>query len=109
MLPVDKETYRQEELDETVAAQRQTAFPVPIYINETEEGDEPDEKTELHPEDYTLLIVDDNEELCMLFSNLLSNYFRVKTAINGRQALEVLQEGGIDLVVSDIMMPERTA
>ena len=106
MLPVDKETYRQEELDETVAAQRQTAFPVPIYINETEEGDEPDEKTELHPEDYTLLIVDDNEELCMLFSNLLSNYFRVKTAINGRQALEVLQEGGIDLVVSDIMMPE---
>ena len=42
----------------------------------------------------------------MLFSNLLSNYFRVKTAINGRQALEVLQEGGIDLVVSDIMMPE---
>lgn len=47
--------------------------------------------------DYTLLIVDDNEELCMLFSNLLSNYFRVKTAINGRQALEVLQEGGIRL------------
>ena len=106
MLPVDKETYRQEELDETVAAQRQTAFPVPIYINETEEGNEPDEKTELHLVDYTLLIVDDNEELCMLFSNLLSNYFRVKTAINGRQALEVLQEGGIDLVVSDIMMPE---
>lgn len=106
MLPVNKETYRQGELDETVTAQRQTAFPVPIYINETEEGDEPDEKTELHPVDYTLLIVDDNEELCMLFSNLLSNYFRVKTAINGRQALEVLQEGGIDLVVSDIMMPE---
>ncbi len=26
MLPVDKETYRQEELDETVAAQRQTTF-----------------------------------------------------------------------------------
>ena len=106
MLPVNKETYRQGELDETVTAQRQTAFPVPIYINETEEGNEPDEKTELHPVDYTLLIVDDNEELCMLFSNLLSNYFRVKTAINGRQALEVLQEGGIDLVVSDIMMPE---
>ena len=106
MLPVNKETYRQGELDETVTAQRQTAFPVPIYINETEEGNEPDEKTELHLVDYTLLIVDDNEELCMLFSNLLSNYFRVKTAINGRQALEVLQEGGIDLVVSDIMMPE---
>lgn len=107
MLPVNKETYRQGELDETVTAQRQTAFPVPIYINETEEGNEPDEKTELHLVDYTLLIVDDNEELCMLFSNLLSNYFPCENpAINGRQALEVLQEGGIDLVVSDIMMPE---
>lgn len=93
MLPVDKETYRQEELDETVAAQRQTAFPVPIYINETEEGDEPDEKTELHPEDYTLLIVDDNEELCMLFSNLLSNYFRVKTAHKADRRLKCCKKG----------------
>lgn len=56
--------------------------------------------------DYTILIVDDNEELCMLFSNLLSNCFRVKTAMDGRHALKVLEEGGIDLVVSDIMMPD---
>lgn len=106
-LPIGKETYRQGEIDETVTAQRQTAFPVPIYINEAEADNGPDEKPDLLPSsDYTLLIVDDNEELCMLFSNLLSNYFRVKTAINGRQALDVLQEGGIDLVVSDIMMPE---
>ena len=31
-----------------------------MHVRILAEGDEPDEKTELHPEDYTLLIVDDN-------------------------------------------------
>lgn len=56
--------------------------------------------------DYTILIVDDNEELCMLFSNLFANYFHVKTAYNGKQGLEILESTSIHLIVSDIMMPE---
>ena len=105
LLPIHREAYQQGEINETIAAQTQTAFPVPIYIDET--MSDPDKKMEsLLRSDYTILIVDDNEELCMLFSNLLSNCFRVKTAMDGRHALKVLEEGGIDLVVSDIMMPD---
>lgn len=65
-LPIHREAYQQGEINETIAAQTQTAFPVPIYIDET--MSDPDKKMEsLLRSDYTILIVDDNEELCMLF------------------------------------------
>ena len=102
LLPLDKESYVQGEIDEELGAQMQTSFTMPVYIDETIEnaGDE------MLQADYTILIVDDNEELCMLLSNLLSNYFCVKIAMNGKQAIQVLEEGNINLVVSDIMMPD---
>lgn len=105
LLPVDKESYSESEIDETIIAHAQTLFTVPI-VNVDEADDKSEEVSTPLQSNYTLLVVDDNEELCMLFSNLLSNYFQVKTAMDGESALEVLKEGNIDLVVSDIMMPK---
>lgn len=57
-------------------------------------------------EAYKLLIVEDNEELLMLMKQLLSSKYHVMTATNGRQALDLVGSRDVDMVVSDVMMPE---
>jgi DNA-binding response OmpR family regulator len=55
----------------------------------------------------TILIVDDERRMVSLLqSYLMQEGFRVVTAYNGREALEVADRENPDLVVLDIMMPE---
>lgn len=54
---------------------------------------------------HSLLIVDDNKELAKFLSDKLKEDYRTYTASDGAEALDMLQEHTIDLVVSDIMMP----
>jgi class 3 adenylate cyclase len=54
-----------------------------------------------------LLVVDDNRVNRLLLGRALEQLgHRVSFAENGRKALKALQEGGIDLVLLDIEMPE---
>lgn len=55
----------------------------------------------------TVLIVEDLMDMRLFLSVLLSQYYQVKTAENGQQALRLLEENDkeIDLVISDVMMP----
>ena len=55
---------------------------------------------------FTILVVEDNVELSNLTCESLSEWFRVLSASNGREALEVLAKEGVDVIVSDVMMPE---
>jgi len=53
-----------------------------------------------------ILIIDDREENLYLLEALLTgNGYGVQRAANGNEALEILHTGGIDLIVSDILMP----
>jgi CheY-like chemotaxis protein len=53
-----------------------------------------------------VLIVDDEEDLRDLLEHILKSFgFDVKTASNGKMALDLFQEFQFDLVVSDIKMP----
>lgn len=51
-----------------------------------------------------ILIVDDDRNMRLLTSARLAPHYTVETADNGREALEIIHKGGIDLVVADIMM-----
>ncbi|MET6996689.1 hybrid sensor histidine kinase/response regulator [Chitinophaga defluvii] len=55
---------------------------------------------------YTILIVEDNLALKQFMYDQLSSSFIVKTAGNGKEALCLLEQSIIHLVISDIMMPE---
>jgi DNA-binding response OmpR family regulator/two-component sensor histidine kinase len=57
-----------------------------------------------HP--YAILIVDDNAQIISLLENILADKYMIHKAYNGKKALEVLEEERIDLVVSDILMPD---
>lgn len=54
----------------------------------------------------TVLLVDDNIEILTYLQKGLSGVFRIVTAQNGREALELLGKESVSLVVSDVMMPE---
>ena len=55
---------------------------------------------------YTILITEDDDEVRGFLERELSLHFKIRTAANGKDALRVLEEEEISLVVSDVMMPE---
>ncbi len=58
--------------------------------------------------EQTVLIVDDEELLLTMSEMVLSSFgYRVLTALNGRQAMEVIEkpDSHVDLVVTDLVMP----
>lgn len=65
---------------------------------------EPEETTE--EDGYKLLVVEDNLELLMLMQQLLKSTYRVYIARNGKEALKIIKEKELDLIISDVMMPE---
>lgn len=55
-----------------------------------------------------ILVVDDEQEIVKLISRLLEKKgHHVLTATNGQLALEVLRREPVDLLITDIIMPEK--
>jgi len=99
-LPIDRSYFKEEQIDEdavmsvsqTIDYDRKWVVEEPD-INEVRKG-------------HTLLIVEDNEELLSLMVKLLGREYNVFTAENGKEAITMLENEDIDLIVSDVMMPE---
>ena len=54
----------------------------------------------------TILCVDDNEQALSIRKVMLETRgYRVLSCTNGQQALEIFQNGGVDLLLSDLIMP----
>src|SRR5678809_260485 len=52
-----------------------------------------------------ILLVDDNEEILEFLSTDLGDRYKIITALNGEDALEILNKETVHLVISDVMMP----
>ena len=59
-----------------------------------------------HHRRYNLLVVEDNVELLSLMVKLLGVEYNMFTAMDGKSGLDIIRSEDIDVVVSDIMMPE---
>lgn len=53
----------------------------------------------------TILVIEDNLEMKNYIGGELNEYYNIVTAKHGKDALEQLKEFGIQLIVSDVMMP----
>ncbi len=53
----------------------------------------------------TVLLVDDNAEFLSFLAESLQDHYNVLTATEGLKALELLRKEEVDLVISDVMMP----
>lgn len=75
--------------------------------------EKPEDKLKLHarpklwttPKKYRILVAEDDTELSNLLFKLLSEQYDISLARDGQQAMEIINNSRIDLVVSDIMMP----
>ena len=61
---------------------------------------------ELDEENKNLLIVEDNLEMQAFLKRSLEDIYNVVIANNGKEGLEALENKEIDVILSDIMMPE---
>lgn len=107
-IPQNESAYTVEELQcNADATKEQLAYSTnaqDIYIGENYATDMPvvseeSEKTGI------LMVVEDNVELRNYLVGGLSDLFDVIVAGNGQEALDLLREREVDLIVSDVMMP----
>ena len=93
-IPINKEAYQVDEIDDSTSLMltHDEAQPASYAGNKRDK-------------EATILVVEDNEDLLRMIERLLSNDYRVLTAYNGQEALEIANHDTIDLIVTDIMMP----
>lgn len=56
----------------------------------------------------TMLIVDDNEDMTNFLSGNFKNSFTLLVASDGKEALEILKEHEVSIIISDWMMPNMS-
>lgn len=54
---------------------------------------------------YHILVVEDNDELLGTVTKQLKQWYNVSKALNGKEALAILETRSIDIIISDVMMP----
>ncbi len=76
---------------------------------EKTENTTPDDKMEISStgNKKVVLLAEDNDELRSYLKDYLANYFKIITAKNGKQAVEIAQEIKPDIIITDILMPEK--
>jgi CheY-like chemotaxis protein len=70
----------------------------------TTAGDRPGAK---HPAAPTVLVIDDDPQMRRVLTRFLSSKYRVVVAENGHKGLRALLEHKPDIVLTDILMPEK--
>ena len=104
-IPINKESFVPSQIDERHQMQihipEKSIADLPQAENLTEDTVPTADASASH-----VLIVEDNIELLRLMKRLLQPRYHVITANDGREALQLIQTNKVDIVVSDVMMPE---
>ena len=105
-LPIYKDAFAPDQIDENNKIDLNIPKNAIIDFNTIipDVNSEPEETTE--EDGYKLLVVEDNLELLLLMQQLLKSTYRVYIARNGKEAMRIIKEKELDLIISDVMMPE---
>lgn len=104
--PVIRQDYQDEEVEQVSAS---GVYLPSVEQKEVPVGEREADDNELDAVDSKsthLLVVEDNEDLLQLMVKLLETDYRVYTASDGKKAIEVMTNKEVDLIVSDVKMPE---
>ena len=99
-IPVSKESYADDELADVCMADDQLCASLPKDLETLDASEEPVNR------DITLLLVEDNEELLSIMSKIFARTYHVLVARNGKEAMDMVKKNDVDIIVSDVMMPE---
>jgi signal transduction histidine kinase/DNA-binding NarL/FixJ family response regulator len=98
---IDKEAYRPEHIVDDA--------PEEVEKKEREEESLPPDAPAQNPapaiDKYTVLIVEDNDDMRMYIAECLKNAFKIIPATDGKEGLAMAQKHHPDIVITDMMMP----
>lgn len=98
IIPCEKEAYSLEEISSCCKDVKE------IIIEDGYTGSS--DKTQVEGSvKTTILIVEDNTEICHMLTESLKMQYNVIAASNGIEAVEIMKNNNIDLVVTDVAMP----
>lgn len=75
-------------------------------LSEENQVPEPLETEGLAIEKEKLMVIDDNPEIVGYLKNYFDHIYQVSVAYDGKEALALLEEEPVDLIICDVMMPE---
>lgn len=106
LLPVSRDAFHADEIIEADTGE----MPLTLDIYDMEHTTEP-ALPESHPaangqREGIILVVEDNEDMRKHICSILDDLYQVLEAPDGRAALEICHEQVLDLVISDVRMPE---
>ena len=101
VLPSNKDSYDPYQIDESITIRKNAVIDALV-----DEGEELPSSEVTFAETRHLLLVEDNLELLYAMNRIFSSKYNVFTATNGAEAIDILKEKEIHIIISDIMMPE---
>ena len=105
ILPLQKEVFEEDGQVEFILNDSLDSTPHPADSMQAIEETEEKEEQERNSDNFSILVVEDNEELKAFLRNILSEYYTVITASNGEEGLQRAADNLPDLIISDVMMP----
>lgn len=101
-IPIERSYYKEEQIDDEIVLPIQQTIAYDDKLQEETSN----ELQVVVEKANSVLVVEDNEDLLQLMIKLLSRDYKVFAAENGKEAVTLLENEDIDLLVSDVMMPE---
>lgn len=109
IIPIDRESYTENEINTDVLPTKESIVDSILDYSQERQVSDAEEVSNaagVEKNGINLLLVEDNEELLYLMERLLSRHYQVMLAKNGAEALLMVGNNDIDIIVSDVMMPE---
>lgn len=105
-IPINKEFYGENETTATPSSKKEEIAEI-VEQHEIPEHQKTNQETHKgSKESINILVVDDEIGICEYIKQILPESYHVIFAMNGREALSILNQQDFDIVISDVMMPE---
>lgn len=105
-IPIDKNTYNSGEIIDSMYTEKNFIEPLNTCSEWEEEKPEPDAFPVTGENKPTVLLVEDNSDVRLYIREEIKDEYNLLEADNGLEAIQLAKSHSVDLIVSDIMMPQ---